>query len=242
MKAVILAAGVGSRIRPLTDKTPKPLLKIGNKEILGRMLDCIIENKIKNVAIITGYKEDQIKKYVFQNYNNLNVEFIRNGHYQLTNTGYSLFVTKNFVKDDTFVKFDADVVFETDILKKLLKSPFENALCIDKNIHLDKEEVKVELNKDGRVLKVSKKLDPKKASGESIGIEKISSSASKILFRELEKILLDRSKWQEYYDDSYTTLVKKGLPFGAIDVSDLKWVEIDTHEDYARAQKLFSQD
>src|SRR5258708_5364522 len=91
------------------------------------------------------------------------------------------------------------------------------------------------------VLKVGKKIDFNRASGESIGIEKIGKEAGKILFGELEQLLKDPNKWNEYYDDSYTTLVELGIPFGAVDISGLKWVEIDTHEDYAKAQKLFTK-
>ena len=74
MKAVILAAGVGSRIRPLTDNTPKSLLKVGNKTILQRMMDNLLAVNIDQIAIVTGYLEEQIKDFVVQTYPNLNVE------------------------------------------------------------------------------------------------------------------------------------------------------------------------
>lgn len=239
MKAVILAAGVGSRIRPLTDHTPKSLLGVNGKTILGRMLTNIQNAGIKDVIIVTGYLEEKIKNFA-SGFPDLNISYVRNDKFAETNTAYSLLLTKKLVENDDFVKFDADVVAEQSILEKLIKSPFQSALCIDKNIHLDKEEVKVELNSDGRVLKVGKKLDPQKAPGESIGIEKIGKEAGKILFGELEKVLKNPENYNEYYDDSYTTLVELGVPFGAVDITGLKWVEIDTHEDYAKAQELFS--
>ncbi|HKC14523.1 MAG TPA: phosphocholine cytidylyltransferase family protein [Patescibacteria group bacterium] len=240
MKAVILAAGVGSRIRPLTDQAPKSLLEINGSTILGRMLTNIQKSGIKDVTIVTGYLEEKIKEFA-SSFTGLNIKYVRNDKFDKTNTAYSLMLTKKFIRDEDFVKFDADVVFEQKILEKLIQSPFKSALCIDKNIHLDKEEVKVQLGTDGRVLKVGKKIDFNRASGESIGIEKIGKEAGKILFGELEQLLKDPNKWNEYYDDSYTTLVELGIPFGAVDISGLKWVEIDTHEDYAKAQKLFTK-
>jgi len=238
MKAVILAAGVGSRIRPLTNNTPKPLLKIGEKTILQRMIDSLLKVGIDHMAIVTGYLEDQIKNFVKKTYPNLQITYIRNEIFDKTNTAYSLNLTKSFVGDDDFIKFDADVVFEDAVLEKLVKDASQTCLCIDKNIHLEKEEVKVSLDKKGKVLEVGKKIDLKKAKGESIGIEKIGKAASKILFEELEKVLADPKNQNEYYDDSYTTLVKKGVPFYAVDISNLKWVEIDTLEDYKLAGKL----
>jgi len=239
MKAIILAAGVGSRIRPLTDNTPKSLLKVGDKTILERMITNIEDVEMTEVIVITGYLEEQIKEFIREKFPHLNVTYIKNEKYDQTNTGYSLLLTKEAVGDDDFVKFDADVVFEKAILEQLVKSSHSSALCIDKNINLEAEEVKVECDKDGNVLKVGKKLPPQTAAGESIGIEKISKDAAKVLFAELEDLMKDQANHQQYYDDSYTTLVEKGIPFGAVDITGLKWVEIDTHEDYKKAQELF---
>jgi choline kinase len=240
VKAIILAAGIGSRVRPLTDNTPKSLLKIGEKTILEQMLTNIRAVGITEVAIITGYLEEKIKSFIAVHFGDLSVTFIKNEQYMDTNTGYSLLLAKDFIGSDDFVKFDADVVFEQAVLEKLLKETIPNALCIDTNIHLEKEEVKVILGEGNKVLEVGKKLDPHKAHGESIGIEKIGGEAVHMLFSELERLMQDPANYKEYYDDSYTTLVANGSPFAAVDITGLKWVEIDTHEDYDRAQQLFS--
>lgn len=239
MKAIILAAGIGSRIRPLTDNSPKSLLQVAGKPIITRMLENIEAAGIKDVGIVTGYMEDTVKEFVTTNFPNLNFSFKRNDVYLDTNTGYSLMLAHELVGDDSFVKFDADVVFQKEILEKLLNSSHESALCIDKNIHLEAEEVKVITDENGNVLEVEKSVDPQKANGESIGIEKIGKETAKVLFAELEALMQDKNHWKEYYEYSYTTLVGRGVPFGAVDITGLKWVEIDTHEDYARANEMF---
>lgn len=239
MKAIVLAAGVGSRVRPLTDNKPKSLLEINEVSILERMLKNISAAGIKDVIIVTGYLEEQIKEFT-PKFNELNFIFVRNDIYDRTNTGYSLLLTKEFVGEDSFVKFDADVVFESEVLSKLINSSFDTALCIDTNIHMDKEEVKVTTDEEGLVLEVGKKLDPHFSKGESIGIEKIGKDAGKLLFAELERLMNNEANFNEYYDDSYTTLVNQGVKFGAVDITGLNWVEVDTYEDYKRAKKLFS--
>lgn len=239
MKAVLLAAGVGSRIRPLTDNQPKSFIPLIGISILERMLKAVVEVGITEVGVVTGYRAEQLKERINEKFPQLHVTFIHNEKYEETNTGYSLLLTKNFIGDDSFIKFDADVVFETDVLKKLLDAPVPSALCIDKNINLEAEEVKVITDVEHKVLQVGKKLDPHESTGESIGIEKIDKDAAKVLFKELEDLMQDQSNWQEYYDDSYTTLVAKGCPMYAVDITGLKWVEIDTHEDYAKAQEMF---
>lgn len=240
MKAIVLAAGVGSRVRPLTDHAPKSLLKVGDKTILERMISNIEAVGIKDILIITGYLEEQIKEFIQEKFSHLNISFLKNDKYSSTNTGYSLMMAKNFIKGDDFVKFDADVVFEKEVLRRLINNPNLTCLSIDKNIHLDKEEVKVICDKDSKVVKVGKKLDPALSNGESIGIEKLSKEAGSLLFEILGNLMKDEKNYNEYYDDSYTTLVEKGIPFHAVDITGLKWVEIDTHEDFQRAQNLFS--
>jgi choline kinase len=238
MRAVILAAGIGSRIRPLTDNKHKSLLEVAGKPILLRMVDNIKACGINEIVVITGYREDEVKEFLTSKYPDLKFTFKRNEKYLETNTGYSLLLTRELVEDDDFVKFDADVVFEQEILEKLIKSE-NSALCIDRNINLEAEEVKVVTDSKGKVLEVGKKLDPHKANGESIGIEKITKEAAIVLFDELDSLLSDKKNWQEYYDDTYTTMVVKGVPFNAVDITGLKWVEIDTHQDYELANKIF---
>jgi choline kinase len=241
MKAVLLAAGVGSRIRPLTDNQPKSFIPVAGVSILERMLKAVQEVGITEVGVVTGYLAEQVQEFITDKFPQLHVTFMHNEKYEVTNTGYSLLLTKDFVGDDSFIKFDADVVFETAVLRRLIDADVPSALCIDKNINLEAEEVKVITDAENKVMQVGKKLDPHQSTGESIGIEKIDKDAAKVLFAELESLMKDQANWQEYYDDSYTTLVAKGCPMYAVDITGLKWVEIDTHEDYAKAQEMFAE-
>ncbi|MDA9902978.1 phosphocholine cytidylyltransferase family protein [Gammaproteobacteria bacterium] len=241
MKAIILAAGVGSRIRPFTDNCPKSLLKINGKTILEMMLSHIKTCGINEVIFVLGYLQDQIKDYVKIQFPDLIVQFITNEKYEVTNTGYSLMLTKDFVKNSTFIKFDADVVFDINILKTLIASEYDNCLCIDKNINLDAEEIKVIIKDDNRVVKASKTVNPLDAIGESIGIEKISGETAHTLFNDLELMMKDEQYHQEYYEAAYERLIEKDVPFYALDISGLRWTEIDTKEDFMLARKIFSQ-
>ena len=240
MKAIILAAGVGSRIRPLTDNLPKCLLKIGGKSILEMMVSHIQDCGINEVVFVLGYLQDQIKQFVTTKFPDLTAHFVINDRYAETNTGFSLMLTKDFVEDSAFVKFDADVVFEKKILKKLLECGHETCLCIDKNIHLDGEAIKVITRGETRVVKASKVVDPAAAAGESIGIEKISAQTAKLLFAELEIMMADEKNHQAYYERAYERLIEKDVAFYALDISGLKWSEIDTKADLGQAEEIFN--
>ncbi len=241
MEAIILAAGVGSRIRPLTNNCPKSLLKVDGKTILEMMISHIQDCGINEVVFVLGYLQEQIKDYVKKQFPDLVVHYVINEKYAETNTGYSLMLTKDFVQGSTFIKFDADVVFDINILKNLIESKYDNCLCIDKNINLDAEEIKVIVKNENKVIKASKTVNPEDAIGESIGIEKISSEAAQSLFSELELMMEDEQYHQEYYEAAYERIIEKGVPFHALDITGLRWTEIDTIEDFATAEKIFSQ-
>ena len=241
IKAIILAAGVGCRIRPLTDNCPKSLLKIGDNTILEMMLSNIQDCGINEVIFVLGYLQKQIKDYVKRKFPDLNSHFLINDKYAETNTGFSLMLAKDLINESAFIKFDADVVFDKKILKNLIECEYANCLCIDKNINLYAEEIKVIIEDQNRVLKVSKTVNPKDAVGESIGIEKINSETAKLLFAELKIMMEDRQNQQEYYEVSYERLIEKNIPFYALDISGLKWTEIDTKEDFITAENLFKK-
>ncbi|MFT7652074.1 MAG: choline kinase [Candidatus Azotimanducaceae bacterium] len=240
MKAVILAAGMGSRIRPLTDNCPKSLLKIGGHTILEMMISHIRDCGITDIVFVLGYLQEQIKEYVTHNFPELNAHFIFNEQYATTNTGFSLMLARDLAADSSFIKFDADVLFDKTILRQLIDCEHDNALCIDKNIQLDAEEIKVIVKEQNRVVKASKTVNPKEAIGESIGIEKICADTAIQLFTELEAMMQDSQNHQEYYEAAYERLIEKDVPFYALDISGLKWIEIDTKEDFVTAKEIFT--
>lgn len=232
---------MGSRIRPLTDNCPKSLLKVGGNTILEMMLSHLHDCGINEVVFVLGYLQEQIKDFVKAKFPDLNACFVTNERYAETNTGFSLMLSRDFIAGSAFIKFDADVVFDKEILEKLIASEYENCLCIDKNINLDAEEIKVIIDDQNRVIKASKTVNPKDAAGESIGIEKISNATAKLLFAELELMMQDEQNHQEYYEGAYERLMDNNVAFHALDISGLKWTEIDTKEDFAAAEKIFSQ-
>ncbi len=241
LKAIILAAGVGSRIRPLTDNCPKCLLKIRGNTILEMMLSHIQNCGINDVIFVLGYLQEQIENCVKTNFPNLNAYFVTNHKYAETNTGYSLMLATDLIEGSAFVKFDADVVFEKEILQKLIECEHANCLCIDRNINLDAEEVKVVIDHQNKVVKASKTVDPKDAVGESIGIEKIDSETAILLFSELKTMMEDRQNHQDYYEAAYERLIAKNVSFHALDITGSKWTEIDTREDFIAAERIFSE-
>ena len=109
MKAVILAAGIASRLRPLTDNTPKCLLKVGDKNILELTMDNILANNITEIIIVTGYLQQQIKDFIAKKYSQINVTYIYNNVYDSTNNIYSLWMAKDYLLGDEMLLMDSDI-------------------------------------------------------------------------------------------------------------------------------------
>ncbi|MFT7577954.1 MAG: choline kinase [Alphaproteobacteria bacterium] len=240
LKAIILAAGVGSRIKPLTDSCPKSLLTVAGMSILERMIGNIQACGINEIILVLGYLNQQIEELVTKKFPDIEATFIFNEKFEETNTGYSLMLTEAAVNGTGFVKFDADVVFEIEILRKLIASPLENCLCIDRDIQLDAEEVKVLEGENNRVLQASKTVDPSEAVGESIGVEKINSDTARLLFEELGLMMRETTNYQTYYEAAYERLISNDVPFHTVDITGLNWTEIDTHEDFRTANEMFA--
>ncbi len=238
MKAVILAAGIASRLRPLTNTTPKCLLHVGEKRILELTIDNIIANDITDIIIVTGYLEQQIKDFVTSNYPWLQVEYIYNDVYSSTNNIYSLWLTKESVLGDEMLLMDSDIVFDQDIIKKLLDSGYENCLALKRHAVGD-EEIKVKADADGGILEISKEVKPKEALGESIGIEKFGVDTLEKLFAILDRKILVEKKVDVFYEAAFQELIAKQEDIFVVDVTEFVCMEIDTALDLEVASKLF---
>ena len=240
MQAIILAAGLSKRLRPLTDTAPKCLLNIGKKNLLHRTIDNILEIGIDDFIIVTGYKEDMIKSYVRENFSQLKIQLISNPDYANNNNSYSLWMTKDFIKEDVLL-LDSDILFDRSIISELLKSKHENCLAVNVTNNLDNEQIKVIVNEHNKIHQIGKQVSIIKSIGESIGIEKFSLYYMKELFAILDRKIVKENNVNEFYEVSFQEIIDTNNEQNSIfsvDVSDYKCIEIDTLEDYENAQKI----
>ncbi len=236
MKAVILAAGISSRLRPLTDTTPKCLLRIGGETILGRTLDNLMACGLLDVVIVTGYLENQLRSYVAENFPGLKVKFITNDVYASTNNIYSLWLTKPEVLERDMILLDSDILFEDSIIRALLRSGYENCLAVNTNIQLGDEEIKVKVDRRHRIEAIGKEVPKIQAIGESIGIELFGARILKTLFRILDRKMLRDQAVNEFYETAFQEIIDGGGEIFAVDVGAYKAIEIDTVEDIQAAE------
>ncbi len=235
--AVILVAGVGSRLRPITDTVPKALAPIGAETILGRAVRLLLDFGVRRLILATGYREDAVRAALSSLASE--VVYCPNPRYDSTQNSVSLALCRDAVDGRSFFKLDGDVVFEAEVLSRIASPPTELVAGVDTSRKLDAEAMKVMT--DGRMIRrFGKDVPIERSDGESIGIERVDSSASNRLFSALDEFGA-RGITQVYYEDVYSQLIERGqLTAEAADVAGLRWTEVDTLEDLDAARRLFS--
>ncbi len=236
MIAVILVAGTSSRLRPLTNETPKSLLPVGSTPLLQRTLESLHRNHIRECVIVTGYYKEKIELFVQSLSLPLSISFAENPSYATTANNYSLWTAHPHIRGNDILMMDGDILFDSRLLSLLIHSPYPNGLIVRKTRHLGTEEIKVELDDSGLVRRIGKEIDPHVAAGESIGIEKFSADTTERLFAILDR----RKERNEFYEASFQEMIDGGEKVHAVDSAGLPCMEIDTIEDLAAANELAS--
>jgi len=236
--AVILVAGIGSRLRPITDDRPKALVDLGGETILGRTVRLLASYGVRKVVLATGYREDAVRAAMHDA--PILVEYCRNPEFDRTQNSVSLALCRDALGTDAFFKLDGDVVFQRQVLERLDASSAELAVAVDAGRMLDAEAMKVTLSGAGaaRIAAFGKGIELSQSAGESIGIERISNRFSTRLFAALTATI-DGGETGLYYEDVYSRLIAAGsLDAEAVAVADLPWTEVDDFSDLERAREL----
>ena len=233
MKAVILAAGMAKRLRPLTDSCPKCLLKVGGRTLLERIVDAVVSGGIHEFVVVTGYRASMISDFLREHYREETFHFIDNADYATTNNIYSLWLTRPYTDRNDFILLDSDILFDPALISRLMNEP-DTVLAVNRH-ELGEEEMKVMVDKHYRVTSISKTCDISQSMGESVGIEMIRADYSGMLFEELEHMMNVEHLSDTFYEQAFERLILKGFSFRAIDTTDLFSMELDTVEDFEQA-------
>jgi L-glutamine-phosphate cytidylyltransferase len=228
MKAIILAAGPGSRMLPHTQHRPKCLMKIGGHPILHYQLAALRHCGIHDINIVVGYLADRIREHV-----TVPVTFIDNREYATTGSSYSLWRARE-VMQDGFVYLNSDLVFHPDMLRALLEAPAQNAVIVDRQVHLTSDMQKAEMNGD-RIVRMGKHLAAETAAAEVVGPVKFGAAGARRIIGFLERLVAagDRNRWAyEVFG-----LVAEELEFTGVDNPGCFWAEVDTPSEALEANQ-----
>jgi len=248
MIGVILAAGMASRLRPLTDTMPKCLLKVGNRTLLERTVDAMRQAGITEFVVVTGYRGEMIRDFLnalnlklqTSDGKSLTFHFLHNADYEHNNNIYSLWMAGEVVRGRDFLLMDSDILCDPAAVVRIAQQP-EAALALNRH-ELGEEEIKVIVDADGRITEINKTCNPKDAIGESVGIERMTAEYSEALYRELDVMIKQEGLINVFYERAFERLIPQGHTFRVVDTTSYFSYELDTPEDFQRAQELMPKE
>lgn len=239
MLGMVLAAGAGRRLRPYTDTLPKALVPVDDETtILDLTLSNFSKVGLKDVAVIVGYKSEAVeeRKKDLESRHNVNLELIFNDKAEQWNNAYSLWCAKDLFSQG-FLLANGDTVHPVSVQEALLENRGPAILlAVDTVKKLAEEEMKLTIDCAGNLARITKQMDPATAFGEYIGLTLVEPEAAKNLTLALEKTW--KLNPDLYYEDGYQEYVDSGGVISLQPIGDVSWVEVDNHDDLAKARSI----
>ena len=235
MKAVILAAGQGTRIRAVHGEHPKCLIEVDDKTILDYQIEALSMAGVDQIAIAVGYEKEQIIRHVRARYLRLGptIDFIENPVFAITNNIYSLWLAREWIRGESFVCLNADVIFDPQILNSALRADAPVSMIVDPEWR--DETMKVIIS-NGRVIRMSKKISKKEFSATYIGITVFDHAIQEQFFRKIHNLIV-AGRVNEFFNAAVQELADEGVQIGFTTTAGLPWAEIDDPFDLTFAQQ-----
>lgn len=242
MRAVILAAGLGTRLKPLTDKAPKCLTEVNGKPILVNMLENLEKAGIKNTDIVVGYLADAIKDKIGNKFGEMNINYVENQIYDKTNSSYSLWLAVKNLNEDILI-LEGDVFFEEAILSDLMRNKNDSTVVEKYNPELDGSFVELKVNRVSDWIHKSRRKEnfTKEDKFKTVNIHKFSKSFLNTYLLPTLSNHTEEKGGTEPIEYIMEDMVKNNAQIEAVQVEEKKWVEIDDTNDLKLAETTFKK-
>ena len=208
IKAVVLAAGVGSRINEITKSIPKTMIEINGKCIYEYIIESLVDNHIYDVVFIIGYRSDILEPILRNKCSKLgiNLEIVINEQYETTNTMYSLWLARDLLKT-SFLYLHGDLIFSSKMLSLFMKYPQENCILVDENRPLDWDDAMKIISNNNLLKYMSKSITVNEMDGIAIGMYKFNKQGRNILFKTISD-LIDAGVTQNWISEAINIMSK----------------------------------
>ncbi len=245
MNLIILAAGVGSRLFPLTKDKPKSLVDLGDgTTLLERQIENAIHcDIIDNIYIVTGYRSKQIEEKIQEFKEKININIIFNPFYEMSNNLFSLWCAHFMMDERDFLISNGDNIYQDNVYNDIHSlSSNTISITIDYKEEYDEDDMKVILD-DGSVKQVSKMIDKDKIDAESVGLAIIRGKNNRKIFKDrLASLVRDITNKDKFWLEIFNSLSYDGQKIGTYEISQEDWGEIDFHPDIENVKAAISKE
>ena len=228
MRALILAAGAGTRLRHLTAGRPKCLVPIGGRPLIDHQLQALRDSGVDDIVIVVGFEAEQVRRHCPHG-----VTFVVNEQWATTNSIFSLYLAAEWI-EDSILLFNCDILFDRRLLTRLVEGE-GSAIAVDSRAPRMAGEMNVSIDEGGVVRAIGKHLDPTTTNAVSVQLAGFDAAGSQLVRMELERLVRHEVR-DAFPTSAYGPLIEAG-GMRAVEAGDLPWAEIDSVADYDRAEE-----
>ena len=198
MEALILAAGLGSRLEHLTSEKPKAMIEYKGKAIVSYQIETLISQNIKRIIVVSGFKADVLKEFIISHqYPDVEIIFLHNEHYQDTNSAYSFMTAFEKIISNTYIHLNCDILFSKEALSKVINSRHENVIAVRKDLDFSNSMENI-ISLDERIISMCLRQTPQSCF-KGFGLAKISKNALQENIKNYNKLVSNIQKKENYY-------------------------------------------
>lgn len=244
MQALMLAAGMGKRLGKYTKGNTKCMVDVAGEKLILRTSKILKNCGINKLIMVVGYKKDNLKEYIKNNIKDIDIEFIDNDNYDKSNNIYSLYMAKDYLKQDDTILLESDLIYEEEIVRQMVNSEYKNAVAVAKYEQWMDGTV-VTIDSENNIIDFVEKKDFIYENinnyYKTVNIYKFSKEFSTNQYIPFVEAYIKAYGLNEYYELALKAIAHLSRSdLKAIDVSNYKWYEIDDAQDLDIANCIFS--
>ena len=234
--ALLLAAGIGSRLRPLTENQPKCLTEVDGISILERLVYCLGQQGVERLVVVVGHLEHRIREFLGEQRDGVSIEYVVNPQYRTTNNLYSLWLAREVIQEP-FLLVESDVLFQPSLLADLLQP--DRIAVSSMRLWMNGSTVTVDLFQSVRAFQLGEEHPTEELRYKTVNICSLSLKSWRRIILELERQVAE-GHVNRFYESVFAEMVADGrLSFQAVFFDPGSWYEIDTPQDLDQAELLF---
>ena len=239
MKAIILSAGRGSRLLPLTAARPKCLLEVaGGQSVIRHQIGALARGSVSDITVVTGFLPQAVEEDIGRHRTSATVRTLFNPFYQIADNLASCWMARGAMDDD-FLLINGDTLFEDALLGTVIGAPPSAvAVTIDKKPSYDEDDMKVTL-RGSQLVGIGKTLNHASTNAESIGMLRFTGDGPQVFVSQLEAMMRTPEGVRSWFLKAIDGLAKSGIAVETISIEGHKWSELDTPDDYETVRALF---